>query len=69
MSALPPKADIRQRIEHVCFVPEADITRAATGLCQAVPTGCTSIALVSDMAVQIVRPLGSKSFFASHTLS
>jgi hypothetical protein len=24
-SALPPKADIRQRIEHVCFVPEADI--------------------------------------------
>jgi hypothetical protein len=21
MSALPPKADIRQRIEHVCFVP------------------------------------------------
>jgi hypothetical protein len=25
MSALPPKADIRQRIEHVCFVPKADI--------------------------------------------
>ena len=25
MSALPPKADIRQRIDHVCFVPEADI--------------------------------------------
>ena len=25
MSALPPEADIRQRIEHVCFVPEADI--------------------------------------------
>jgi hypothetical protein len=24
MSALPPKADIRQRIEHVCFVPLAD---------------------------------------------
>jgi hypothetical protein len=21
MSALPPEADIRQRIEHVCFVP------------------------------------------------
>ena len=21
-----PKADIRKRIEHVCFVPEADIT-------------------------------------------
>jgi len=21
MSALPPKADMRQRIEHVCFVP------------------------------------------------
>jgi hypothetical protein len=21
LSALPPKADIRQRIEHVCFVP------------------------------------------------
>src|SRR6187549_2234986 len=26
MSALSPKADIRQRIEHVCFVPEADVT-------------------------------------------
>jgi hypothetical protein len=25
MSALPPIADIRQRIEHVCFVPQADI--------------------------------------------
>ena len=25
MSALPPEAGIRQLIEHVCFVPEADI--------------------------------------------
>jgi hypothetical protein len=25
MSGLLPKADIRQRIEHVCFVPLADI--------------------------------------------
>ena len=25
MSALPPRADIRHRIEHVCFVPKADI--------------------------------------------
>jgi hypothetical protein len=25
MSALPPKADIRQRIEHVRFVPLADL--------------------------------------------
>jgi hypothetical protein len=25
MSALPPEADIRQRIEHVCFVPKADV--------------------------------------------
>jgi hypothetical protein len=24
-SALPPKADIRQRSEHVCYVPLADI--------------------------------------------
>jgi hypothetical protein len=24
MSGLLPKADIRQRIEHVCFVPNAD---------------------------------------------
>jgi hypothetical protein len=29
MSALPPEADIHQRIEHVCFVPKADIC----GLC------------------------------------
>jgi hypothetical protein len=27
MSVLPLKADIRQRIEHVCFVPLADIRR------------------------------------------
>ena len=27
MSALPPKVDIRQRIEHICFVPIADIKR------------------------------------------
>jgi hypothetical protein len=26
MAALPPKADIRQRIEHVCLVPLADIS-------------------------------------------
>jgi hypothetical protein len=25
MSALPPKADIHQSIQHVCFVPIADI--------------------------------------------
>ena len=29
--ALPPKADIRQRIEHVYFVPEADIHSASLG--------------------------------------
>jgi hypothetical protein len=28
MSALPPKADVRQRIEHVCFVPIADIRKS-----------------------------------------
>jgi hypothetical protein len=27
MSALPPKADIRQRSGHVRFVPKADISR------------------------------------------
>ena len=27
LSALPPKADIRQRIEHVCFVPIATFAR------------------------------------------
>jgi hypothetical protein len=25
MSALPPRADIRERIQYVCFVPQADI--------------------------------------------
>ena len=25
MSAMPPKADIRQRIEHVCFVPITEV--------------------------------------------
>jgi hypothetical protein len=31
LSALPPKADIRQRIEHVCFVPKADTVALVTG--------------------------------------
>jgi hypothetical protein len=31
MSALAPKADIRQRIEHVCFVPKADIFHPGFG--------------------------------------
>ena len=30
MFALPPKADIRQRIEHVCFVPIEDLRQSAT---------------------------------------
>jgi hypothetical protein len=30
MSGLVPKADIRQRIEHVCFVPLVDIQVLAT---------------------------------------
>ena len=25
MSALPPKADMRQRIERVCFVPKTEV--------------------------------------------
>jgi hypothetical protein len=32
MSALPPKADIRQRIEHVRFVPLADLWDAGDNL-------------------------------------
>ena len=31
MSALLPKADIRQRIEYVCFVPKADIFHPGFG--------------------------------------
>jgi hypothetical protein len=31
MSGLLPKADIRQRIEHVCFVPIADILSKKSG--------------------------------------
>jgi hypothetical protein len=31
LSALPPKADIRQRIDHVCFVPLADIAITSRG--------------------------------------
>jgi hypothetical protein len=30
MSAYPPKADIRQRLEHVCLVPIADIAASDT---------------------------------------
>jgi hypothetical protein len=30
MSALPPEADIRQRIEHVCFVPITDMLASAS---------------------------------------
>jgi hypothetical protein len=31
MSSIPPKEDIRQRIEHVCFVPKADIFHPGFG--------------------------------------
>jgi hypothetical protein len=31
MSALPSEADIRQCIEHVCFVPQADIAIRVPG--------------------------------------
>src|SRR4029077_7033573 len=31
-SPLPPKADIRQRIEYVCFVPKADIRNGAAAV-------------------------------------
>jgi hypothetical protein len=41
MSALPPIADIRQRIEHVRYVPEADI-EAAWDLVCLVPTADTT---------------------------
>src|SRR6476646_2803956 len=30
MSTLLPKADIHQRLEYVCFVPEADIRRCGS---------------------------------------
>ena len=39
MSALPPKADIRQRIEHVRFVPITDVClfRASEPDCELLP--------------------------------
>jgi hypothetical protein len=33
MSALPPIADIRQRIEYVCFVPLTDIAALSFWFC------------------------------------
>jgi len=38
MSALPPQADIRRRIEHVCYMPKADMPLAGVAAstdCQA----------------------------------
>jgi hypothetical protein len=32
MSALPPKADICERIQYVCFVPKADVAHDACRL-------------------------------------
>jgi hypothetical protein len=37
MSVIPLKADIRQRIEHVCFVPTADVRRRPTDFRQVDP--------------------------------
>jgi hypothetical protein len=48
MSPLPTKADTRQRIEHVCFVPIADIRLrqpTALSLSAPLPLGSTSHAL------------------------
>jgi hypothetical protein len=42
MSALPPKADIRERIEYVCFVPLADVGVVVLRLA---PQGTSSISL------------------------
>ena len=43
MSALPPEADIRQRFEHICFVPVTDIRHEARN-----PTRLTRIRLAAD---------------------
>ena len=32
MPAWPPEADIRQRVEHVCFVPTTDIGQQAVAV-------------------------------------
>jgi hypothetical protein len=54
MSALPPNADIRQRIEHVRFVPQADIVGGAKKT-RALP-------LVADLTLLLVasQPKTSK---------
>jgi hypothetical protein len=51
MSPLLPKADIRQGIEHVCFVPEADIARArfAARLPLRVFPGCLGVLFANVM--------------------
>ena len=56
---MPPKADIRQRIEHVCYVPEADICKSkAPGFgVQAEPltSGLVSSLLVARLDMNKVR--------------
>ena len=53
MSALPPKADIRQPIEHVCFVPIADINHH---LFSAV--ACVKASYVYEQAIWLMGPPG-----------
>ena len=67
MSALPPKAEIRQRVEHVCFVPEADLPKARNTFdgtqyllrwheCQSASPGChLTTDLVSICEIHLTR--------------
>ena len=48
MSALPPKADIRQRIEHVCFVPLADLCTRSKTTYHSITLSALSCPLSSD---------------------
>jgi hypothetical protein len=63
MSALPPKADIRQRIEHVCFVPEPDILDARNA--EAKGVHCTGSCLRGD--VQIAEGENAMPQCVAHT--
>jgi hypothetical protein len=51
MSVIPPKADIRQRGLHVCFVPEADIGGARPA--------CPPVVAFEQLA--LTDPVGVKS--------
>ena len=65
MSALPPKADIDERISDVCFVLKADIRRFHSTTSSA--SNCIWLETVSPSALAVLRLITRSNFVGCRT--